>query len=85
MQWLFQLCNVIVTPAWEKSQEGKNIILGIVSFPLKTSALLEVPVNHFIMSITSTTSTGLNEVLSAGAGWSHRLTCFQSKLLYKDT
>lgn len=81
MQWSFQLCNVILTPTWEKSHEDKNIILTNVSFPLKTSALLEVSANHFIMSIISTINTGLNEVLSSGAGWSHRLTCFQSILL----
>lgn len=81
MQWSFQLCNVILTPTWEKSHEDKNMILTNVSFPLKTSALLEVSANHFIMSIISTINTGLNEVLSSGAGWSHRLTCFQSILL----
>lgn len=40
MQWSFQLCNVIVIPTWEKSHKDKNIILRMVSFPLKTSALL---------------------------------------------
>lgn len=68
-----------------ENHKDKNIIWGIDSFPLKTSALLGVSVNHFIMSIISTTNTGLNEVLSSGAGWSHRLTCFQSILLYQLT
>lgn len=62
MQWSFQLYNVIVTSTWEESDKEQNIILGIVSFPLKISALLELSVNHFIMSIIPTINTGLNEV-----------------------
>lgn len=67
MQWhavrIFQLCNVTVTPTWEKSHKEQNIILTVFSFPLKTLALLEASVNHFIASTMSAINTGLREGL----------------------